>query len=58
MTKTEQRMVRQAIKHLVKAADIADRLEITLGNGGEVGGIARGLAEEMELQLSALDPRQ
>lgn len=39
------------IKKLSDARDIADRLGVTLGNGGEVGGLIGSMVDELEIRL-------
>ncbi len=46
-----QRKVKQLIRLLKEAANVADTLEVTLGNGAEVGSIIGGIATELEMNL-------
>jgi hypothetical protein len=50
VTKTEMSLLKRLIKKLSDARELADRLEITVGNGGEVGSIIGSLCDELELR--------
>jgi len=51
MTRTDLNNFKRLAKMLRKAQDLADKLDATLDNGGEVGGIA----DEIELKCSRVD---
>jgi len=53
MTKTEKRELKRLISLLEKAADIADRLEINLSNGAEIGSMVGGIADELSLRMGS-----
>lgn len=55
MTKAELKQLRRLIKKLNECREIADRLELTTGNGGEVGGLIGSLADELEVKEQALE---
>lgn len=51
MTKTEFKALQRLIKKLSDARDIADWLEITVGNGGKVGSLIGSLVDELVDEL-------
>ena len=54
MTKSEFTQLKRLIKKLNEAREIADRLEITIGNGAEVGGLIGSLADELDIRADAV----
>lgn len=42
---------------LNKAREIADRLELTNGSGGELGSLIGTIADELEVKLTAVEAR-
>jgi hypothetical protein len=51
MTKREQQRLRSIIRKLNEVRAIADSMDLTLDNGGEVGGIIGSVADELEITL-------
>lgn len=54
MTKSEYTQLQRLIRKLSDARDIADRLELTIGNGAEVGSLVGSLVDELELRRDAV----
>lgn len=57
MTQSKLKQLDRLIKKLSDAQVIADRLEITVGNGGEVGSLIGTLRDELEVQRSLANLR-
>ena len=57
MTPEQYRRLKAFINRLRKLGWRADELEITLDNGGQVGGLLSSIATELELQLDRPVPR-
>jgi hypothetical protein len=58
MTNTQARKptaaeIRRLISKLKAAAEMADSLGVTTGNGGEVGSIVGSIADELQVQLDS-----
>lgn len=51
MTRPEIQQCKRLVKKLRDAQEIANRLEITLGNGGEVDSIIGSIADEIEVRM-------
>lgn len=47
----EQKKLARVVKLLNQAAELADEIELTAGNGGFVGSIVGTLADELSLRL-------
>jgi hypothetical protein len=54
VTAKERALLKRLIKKLNDARDIADTLELTVGNGGEVGSIIGSLTDELEVRYEAV----
>lgn len=50
MTRSDRRQIERLIKKLTEAQDIAEKLELTLSNGGEIGGIIGTVRDELEVR--------
>ena len=51
MTSKDILKVKRLIGHLRTAEKIASEMEITLGNGGEVGSLVGSMADELEIEI-------
>lgn len=54
MTRSELRMLRMCIRQIRSAQAIADKLEINMGNGAEVGSLLGSMADELEIKEKAM----
>ena len=50
MTQTERKQLKRLISLLNKAQEIADRLELLNGSGGELGSLIGSIADELEVK--------
>lgn len=49
MSKQDKKNIAKVIRLLRQAADIAERLELTMGNGGYVDSLVGSMADELEV---------